>query len=488
MTEVLIVGAGPAGLATACGLLQHGIDVRVVDQADGPATTSRANILHARGVEVLSRLGALGDLPDRCVSAIKMTLSVGQKPLTTMRFGQLDGHQLSALFVSQAEVEAQLRRRLDELGGKIEWQTSLRQLDNDEHGVTAVMESGERIQPHWLVGGDGAHSTTRRLAGIAFPGVPLPDQWLLADVHVDWDADRASSAGWFHRDGVVFAMPMREAGRDDLWRLMCDARLADGETLTPQDIVNRIGELFTERSGITGVRIRDAKWTSVFRIHRRLAERYRSGRVLLVGDAAHVHSPFGGQGMNTGIGDAENLAWKLALVVRDIADERLLDTYETERRPLATEVLRGTTRNTRILLGEGWFGRFLRDRILIPIAGMPKVQRRATLAASQLWVSYRRGPLGGNGRGDRVPDLACTRSDGTATTLHAELGGRWALVVPDPSRAPTVAALGPSVVTLVRPGAAMLVRPDAHLAWRGRPDSPDLARWLDKALRSGRTR
>ena len=167
----------------------------------------------------------------------------------------------------------------------------------------------------------------------------------------------------------------RPAGRpgntDDVWRLMADVRLAEGETLTEQQILDRIRQLLTERTGLTEVRIRDAKWTSVFRIHRRLADAYRDGRIVLAGDAAHVHSPFGGQGMNTGIGDAENLAWKLALVVQGRADEALLDTYEAERRPLAAEVLRNTTTNTRVLLGEGALGRLLRDRVLTPITRLP---------------------------------------------------------------------------------------------------------------------
>lgn len=512
-TEVLVVGAGPAGLTTACALLQHGVSVRVVDRAEGPAISSRANILHARGVEVLHRLGALGDLPDRSVSAIKMTMHLNGKPVATIRFGEIEGAQLSAMLVSQAEIETELRHRLLGLGGEVEWNTPLVDASQDGAGVSAILGGGEEIRVGWLVGCDGAHSAARRLAGIGFPGVPITDEWLLADVHADWEGyDRTGSCGWYHADGLFFAMPMRDAGgpagrpgnTDDVWRLMADVRLADGETLTPQQILDRFRQLLPVRTGLTAVRIRDAKWTSVFRIHRRLADNYRNGRIILAGDAAHIHSPFGGQGMNTGIGDAENLAWKLALVVRDLAGEALLDTYQAERRPLATEVLRGTTRSTRILLAEGPLGRFLRDRVLTPIAKLPSVQRRATQAASQLWVNYRRGPLGTSSRcagkarpGDRVADMACQRTDGTTTTLHAELGGHWAMVVPGRGAAASITAdaekaLGDYVVTLVptrrRTDDAMLVRPDAHLAWRGRPDSHDLGHWLQNALQHGRAR
>jgi 4,5-epoxidase len=511
--DVLVVGAGPAGLTTACALLQHGVSVRVIDRAEGPAVSSRANILHARGVEVLHRLGALGGLRDRAVSVIKMTIHLNGKPVVALRFGEIEGTQLSAMLVSQAEIEAELRRRLLALGGEVEWNTPLMDASEDGAGVTATIGDGEKTRVGWLVGCDGAHSTARRLAGIDFPGVPIADEWLLADVHADWEGyDRTGSSGWLHADGLFFAMPMRESGglagdsgnAGDVWRLMADVRLADGETLTEQQILDRLRQLLTERTGLTAVRIRDAKWTSVFRIHRRLADDYRTGRILLAGDAAHIHSPFGGQGMNTGIGDAENLAWKLALVVRSRASEALLDTYQAERRPLATEVLRNTTTNTRVLLADGPLGRLMRDRVLTPITRVPLVQRWATRAASQLWVNYRRGPLGTSAHfarkprpGDRVPDITCQRTDGTATTLHAELGGHWAVLGTDrigAARATAEAenALGPNVVTLVATRATtddvMLVRPDAHLAWRGRVGGSELGHWLESALQLGRSR
>ncbi|GAA2780844.1 FAD-dependent monooxygenase [Saccharopolyspora taberi] len=485
---VLVAGAGPAGLALACGLRQHGTAVRVVDRAAGPATTSRANILHARGVEVLNRLGALGDLRERSVAAMRLTMHLDGSPVATIRFGEVEGAQLSALLVSQAEIEAELRRRLAELGVEVEWDSAVVDAVQDADGVTATLSTGETVRTGWLAGCDGAHSRVRELAGIGFPGVPLADQWLLADVHADWDRDRSGSAGWLHRDGLFVAMPMREpGGRDDLWRLMCDVPLS-GNRLGDGEIVDRMRRLLVERTGQAGVRIRDAKWVSSFRIHRRLAETYRNGRVLLAGDAAHIHSPFGGQGMNTGIGDAENLAWKLALVVDGTASPALLDTYEAERRPLAEEVLRGTTFNTKVLLGGGAVTRFARDRVLTPLLKLPAVQRAGTNIASQLLVSYRRGPLG-SGRGprprpgDRVRDFECLR-DGARTRLHTELRGHWAVV-----GHASAELLGEHVVALEPTGSGdvLLVRPDGHLAWRGR-NPADLERWLRSALTAGITR
>ncbi|MGH3526690.1 MAG: FAD-dependent monooxygenase [Pseudonocardiaceae bacterium] len=227
-----------------------------------------------------------------------------------------------------------------------------------------------------------------------------------------------------------------------------------------------------------------AQWTSTFRIHRRLAHRFRQGRMLLAGDAAHIHSPFGGQGMNTGIGDAENLAWKLALVVYDHADPALLDSYEAERRPIATEVLQSTSALTAMALGDTRLARTLRDHVFVPSLNLSIVQRLVWESASQLKISYRTGPLARTSRwslrsgprpGDRVPDQPCLRRNGSLTRLHAELGARWALLIPSTASAQQTQTysdrardrLGAGTVTVLksqagRLGQVMLVRPDAH--------------------------
>ncbi|MEU8363856.1 FAD-dependent monooxygenase [Nonomuraea sp. NPDC048882] len=394
-TEVLVVGAGPAGLALACALRLHGIAVQVVDSASGPASTSRANILHARGVEVLDRLGALGDLPERALSAITITQHLDGRPAITIRFGDVGlGDARPALYISQADIEAELRRRLAELGVDVRWDTPLADLVQDADGVTALL-GDERVplRCRWLAGCDGSHSTVRKLAGIGFPGVRLTEGFLLADVHADWPVDRAGGHGWPHRDGPFFALPMREeGGADDLWRLMAyDPAGADG-VQGDEEIVERFRRLVPERTGRADIRIKDAVWTSAFRIHRRLADTYRRGRIFLAGDAAHIHSPLGGQGMVTGMGDAENL----------------------------------------------------RNRVLVPVANLPAVQRRAGQLASQLWATYRRGPLGGGGvarrrprPGDRVADLICLRPTAAppACTPNWAAAGRCSLRAGTRSRA-----------------------------------------------------
>jgi hypothetical protein len=209
----------------------------------------------------------------------------------------------------------------------------------------------------------------------------------------------------------------------------------------------------------------------------------------LAGDAAHIHSPVGGQGMNTGMGDAENLAWKLALIVQGRADHRLLDSYEAERRPVAEGVLEMTSRATMLAFGHTMMATTLRDVVVAPLVRTRWVQRRATQAMSQLDVSYSRGPLGSVGRlswprglvaGDRVPNRLCTRRDGTAVRLHDTLGPGWALIGTEALVDMARERLGD--VASLRGGArgnAMLVRPDGHLGWRGsRPAA--MSDWLDR--------
>jgi 4,5-epoxidase len=498
-TDVVVVGAGPTGLALACGLRLHGVSVRLIDRAARPATTSRANFLHARGSEVLRRLGALGTLPDDSLRAMRITNFLGDRPVMTLEFGDPGmGTAAPPMVVSQAKVEGALRARLAELGVTPQWGVGLTGLHQDADSAAAELEDGSTLRARWLVGCDGASSTTRTLAGIGFPGVKLTERFLLADLHLDWDVDRSGTTGWVHPSGVLGAMPMPdEGGRDDLWRLFA---YAPAFHRTPSDtaILERMAAIIPERSGRTA-RIKDAEWLSVFTVHRRLADTYRRGRVLIAGDACHVHAPFGGQGMLTGIGDAENLAFKLALIVRGVARESLLDTYEAERRPLAVDVLRGTSAVTRVNVAHNPIGRFLRDRVAPRVFSLPVVQRWTTYSASQLWVSYRKGPLGGRGRrprpGDRLADMPCIRPGGDHTHLHDELGGHWVLLIPAGSSAEVdlEAArrrLGGHLRALGHDGdQMMLVRPDAHLAWRGGAhDIRGLNRWLTAALDTGTTR
>ncbi|MCF6467820.1 FAD-dependent oxidoreductase [Nonomuraea sp. MG754425] len=483
--DVLVVGAGPVGLALACALLQHGVKVRVIDKAAGPATTSRANFVHARGSEVLDRLDALNGLPEESVRAMTITTYAGDRPMMRIRFGDPGlGTAAAPMVISQARVEARLRQRLADLGVQPEWDSRLTSLRQDATGATATLADDRSIRANWLVGCDGSGGAVRRLAGIGFPGVRVSERFLLVDGRLDPGLDRSGTSGWAHPGGILGAMPMP----GDQWRLLAyDATFRDDKP-SEEQIAERMRRILPERTGLTGLRLHDVTWASLFSVHRRLADAYRDGRVLLAGDAAHVHAPFGGQGMLTGLGDAENLAWKLALVVSGRSGERLLDTYQAERRPLATQVLRGSTAATKVNIAGSPLGRLLRDQVLLRVFNQAWIQRWTTYTTSQLWVSYRRGPLGGRGRrprpGDRMPDLPCQRPDGGRTRLHAELRGKWAVLGDQAAFESARQRLGDRVVRLHAAGhaggPALLVRPDAHLACKGGP--AELARWLDGAL------
>lgn len=468
MEPLLVVGAGTTGLTLACALLSSGVPVRVLDAAEGPATTSRALGLQPRGAEVLERVGALGDLPERSIGIRRVVVNLNGREAAVLRVGQPTRLvRRPGLLVSQAEIEAGLRSRLADLGGKVEWGTRVHGVRQDRDSVLLGSSGGE-VRAAWVVGCDGAHSAVRKAAGFDFPGVPITENFLLADVRADLPLAGDAAAVWLRGTETLGAFPLPGG----VWRFMVQAGAE-----VPDDVPAAVSAVLESLAGLPASAVAEWLWTSVFRIHRRLATSYRRQGVLLAGDAAHIHSPFGGQGMNTGIGDAENLAWRLALVTTGRANGSLLDGYQAERRPVAADVLSTTSRLTGLVLGDTRWARALRDHVLLPLLNRDPVQRLIWEQASQLRISYADSRFGRRPRvGDRVAELASGN------------GVRWTLLAPDGAGGRSCAALATERLgpVQVRPGpsggSAWLVRPDAHLAWRGDPRPESLRRYLDGML------
>jgi 2-polyprenyl-6-methoxyphenol hydroxylase-like FAD-dependent oxidoreductase len=489
---VVVVGAGPSGLVVSSALRAAGIDVRTFDAASAPAATSRALLLQPRGIEVLDRIGAIGKLLEHAVPLSRTIFRIDGRQVAELSWLNHTRHgPPNPIIISQADVEASLRECLADADGTVEWGCRVVSVEDTGENAVVRLDDGSVIRAEWVIGADGAHSVVRKSAGIGFPGVPMVELALIADVHADLDTARDAVAFWVGPVGVMGAFPLPG---DNAWRLMAPAADAERGDRAPQEILAELEAGLAQHGG--GI-IRSVEWASSFRIHRRLADSYHRGRLLLVGDAAHIHSPVGGQGLNTGIGDAENLAWKLTLAMTGRAHDDLLDSYEAERRPIAAEVLSNTADVTGLLVGGTARTRLLRDRIVVPMLNQRWVQRHIADKASQLSVTYRSRPLGMRRRlrsiavptpgvrpGDRMPDAEYRCGDGEVTKLYAALNPAWAFLGPEELGAVAKTRLS-DVAMLPAAGDGMLVRPDGHLAWRGR-DPHRLASWLDTAF--GRSR
>lgn len=338
------------------------------------------------------------------------------------------------LVIPEWRVEQVLADRLRELGSSVSFGCGLTSFRQDEDSVIAELDTGETIRARYLIGCDGGHSTVRRQLGLGMQGLTHDDQhFLVGDVVIDGLDDDAAYA-WFSEDGGYLAVsPLPQA--DGAWQFQANVLPAPDGTI-PEPTLDLFRRLFADRTGRTDITMSRPTWLSRYRFNARMVDRYRQGRVFLAGDAAHVHSPAGGQGMNTGIQDAYNLGWKLAAVL-DGAPEVLLDSYGVERIPVAAKVLADSSRGFESVFALHGMRRVLRDHLIFPLIKRPVVMSRLLAATSQLTISYPNSPLTvaatrrhrGPGPGDRAPDARGVDVDGAPLRLFDILRGtHWTVL------------------------------------------------------------
>ena len=377
-TDVLIVGAGPTGLALAVTLQQAGMRPVIVDRLPAGQNTSRAAVIHAHTLEVLQPLGVTDELERRGLPLTRFALRDHDKALLELDFSMLPSRYAEILMLPQDETEAILAERLHELGGSVVRGVTARRIEPDATGATVHLETaeGERtIRARYVVGGDGMHSVVREAAGIAFDGETYAGAFVLADVHMDWGLSDEVTL-FFSPEGMGVVAPL--PGK----RYRIVAPVEDAPETPDAAFVQAILDARGPRK-VPG-RVRDVIWSSRFRVHHRVAARYRAGPLFVMGDAAHVHSPAGGQGMNTGLVDAVVLGQLLADVLAGKAPEETLDLYEVKRRPAAAEVLELASRLTRIATVRSTPGRILRNLVLRFVGASPVFRRKLALNLSGL--------------------------------------------------------------------------------------------------------
>ena len=408
--QVLIVGAGPSGLVLALLLARFGIPFRIIDKEKETGTTSRALIVHARTLEFYRQLGIADDVVQAAQKFVAVNLWVNAKPRARLAFGDI-GATLSkypySLIFPQDKHEQILIQALGKHGVEVERDCDLVGLETSREHITGSIRRAdgntEQCEVAYIAGCDGAHSTVRETVKIGLPGGTYSHLWYVVDV--DYAGPLTANEVYISMDrrDALAVFPMREAGR---------ARVVGQAPPKPDGSPVAWGDVSVRVSKELRTQVHDVRWFSTYHVHHRVAEHFRKERVFLVGDAAHLHSPVGGQGMNTGIGDAVNLAWKLAAVLRGQSSGELLDSYEPERIRFARGLVASTDRMFSVLNSKspwaGLFRTFVAPTFLPPLLRLGSARALAFRILSQTSIEYRNSPisLGRVGclrAGDRLP-------------------------------------------------------------------------------------
>ena len=422
--DVLIAGAGPAGLAMAAEAARFGLRYRIIDKAPHGAEHSQALVLQARTLEQFERY----EIAQRAIELgrrlKRIRIYSDRKRILEASFEELPGNYPFVLFLPQTETERLLTEHVEAQAGRIERDVELESfvqgVDSVECELLLKDGSRERVEAAFLIGCDGAHSTVRRLLGMPFEGSGIDFDFFLGDLRLDGDVPGDELSVHLQGGNLVFL------GRlDDTHCRVIVALQGHPQTREPSVADFQYG---IDVCGVENLRVSDPRWMAAFRVSERRAPAYSSGRVFLAGDATNIHSPVGGQGMNTGNQAAANLMWKIGLVHRGRAHFRLLDSYDRERKPLSDALLQTTSTALRAATASNWFLERLRDSVLSRIAALDAVQNRIRDAVSELGINYRGSDIvrdcgGSSGlrAGDRAPDCEVTDETQTPFRLFALL-------------------------------------------------------------------
>lgn len=418
-TDVLIVGAGPTGLMLANQLARRGVRPLIIDRHAGPAQQSRALGVQARTLEIYSRLGIVERALELGRRATGANIWAEGRLSARVPVGDI-GKDLSPfpylLILGQDDNERLLGEHLGTWGIAVQWNTELLALEQKPDHVVARLKQPDgatrELTAAWVAGCDGARSAVRTLNHIDFPGASYEHVFFVADAEVTGPMVPDELNVYLWREGFHLLFPMRG---ENHWRIVgiLPASLSERDDLGFDDVIPSL-----RHEAGAALSYRACSWFSIYRIHHRAAAQFRAGRCFLLGDAAHIHSPVGAQGMNTGLQDAYNLAWKLALVLDSRADPALLDSYQAERQPVAQRLLDTTDRMFSALVSDTALAGLFRTRILARVMALAmnleRVRRLAFRTISQTGIHYREGPLSqslsdlpidGPRAGDRFPWL-----------------------------------------------------------------------------------
>ena len=465
MRQVLIVGAGPVGLTLAAELARYGVPVRIIDRSPHPTETSKALVIWSRTLELMARMGCAPEFLEAGLRAHGASIRNGRAVLGHTGFDAIASPYNFALMLPQCDTERLLNAHLQALGVTVERRVELLGFSQTPDHVEARLAQADGredvVETSWLIGCDGAHSTVRHGLGFAFKGVAQGDDWMLADVRLEGDGTpRADEIATFlHRDGpfVVFPIPGGRA------RIVATVGKTVAGQSRPDPTLSDVQAMADERAG-GGFRVADPLWLANFHINERKVSDYARGRVFLAGDAAHVHSPAGGQGMNTGMQDAFNLSWKLAMVIRGQARPGVLDSYTPERSAVGDMVLRNATRLTDMATLAHPGAQAARNLVLRFVLGFHAMQDRMAATMSEVEIAYAKSPLSaGRHAGDRLPPEHYDGPPPGSGTMP-----RFVLFAADGEKGVSLAARFPGVLdprprTPPDAQSLLIVRPDGYV-------------------------